>query len=499
MQKITIRLLIVFSVMGLSTRLHGWQVPVDPAPPVVHAPDGRAAATAAASDELTRHAEPRPSVTGAATGDWQGLLGPTQNGHSLETGLRTDFDADPPTLLWSYATGHGYAQPAIAEGRVVFTHRISGEVHIDCLDPVTGERYWRHTHPCAYRGDYIPDNGPRSAPVIADGRVFVHSVEGRLFCFDLETGQVLWERDPTAEFEVGDHFFGVVSSPIVRGSVLIQNLGAPAKLGGASVVGFDVATGRIAWAAGASWGPSCASPVLGMIGGQERLCVLGGGKTRPATGGLMILDPDAGTVLHEYPFRSRTYESVLGANPVIGDDSVYVTASYNTGTARVALGGDGVFRQVWKSRRLGSQFSTPLFVDGHLYVIDGVSDRAGAIVCLEPGTGEERSRTDLVWDETVVHRGAPRTVGMSIGEGSMLYVQGRALVLGDRGHLLWVDLDPGGATVRARTSLFRANETWTPPALSQGLLYVCQNRREQFGSDPQSPRLMCFDMRAASE
>jgi len=33
--------------------------------------------------------------------------------------------------------------------------------------------------------------------------------------------------------------------------------------------------------------------------------------------------------------------------------------------------------------------------------------------------------------------------------------------------------------IAARASLFRASETWTPPAISRGLLYVCQNTRER--------------------
>ena len=472
----------------------------DPAPPTVTAPDGRAPARAVETAELTMHASPRALDDSAITSDWPCFLGPTHDGHSVETNLRTDFDADPPTLLWSYETGSGYAQPAIGADRVVFAHRVDNEVQVDCLDPETGMRYWRHSHPCLYRGEYISDSGPRAAPVIDGGRVYVHSVEGTLLCFDLATGQVLWQRNPTLEFEVGDHFFGVVASPVVYGDLLIQNVGAPRALEGASVMAFDVATGRIRWVAGNTWGPSCASPILARVHGKDRLFVLGGGKTRPPAGGLMMLDPTGGELFFEYPFRSRTYESVIGASPVIGGDgAIFVTAAYNTGTASLRVGRDDRLQERWKSRRIGVEFTTPLLVDGFLYLIDGRSDRAGAIVCLDPATGDERSRADIVWDEEVVHRGQPTTLGLSIGNGSMIHAQGRGLVLGDNGHLLWVDLDPEGTTVHARTSLFRANETWTPPAISRGLLYVCQNRPERFGADRQPRRLLCYDLRVEGD
>ena len=45
----------------------------------------------------------------------------------------------------------------------------------------------------------------------------------------------------------------------------------------------------------------------------------------------------------------------------------------------------------------------------------------------------------------------------------------------------------------ARAWLFRADESWTPPVVSRGLLYVRQNERERFGDAP--PRLLCYDLR----
>ena len=127
-------------------------------------------------------------------------------------------------------------------------------------------------------------------------------------------------------------------------------------------------------------------------------------------------------------------------------------------------------------------------MDGHLYMIDGLSDRMGAVVCLDPKTGAELSRTDLGWEETVFYRGRDTSVSFSVGQGSLLVADGRVLCLGDNGHLLWLEVSPAGTKVLARCSLFRASETWTPPVVSRGLLFVCQNTRERFGRDPASPR-----------
>lgn len=209
----------------------------------------------------------------------------------------------------------------------------------------------------------------------------------------------------------------------------------------------------------------------------------------------MVIDPASGAVLFEHPFRSRTYESVLGASPVVVGPRIILTASYNTGTACILATPDGSFEEAWSTRRLGLQFSNPIVHDGLVYAIDGRSDRLGAVVCLDPATGEERSRTDLAWDERTVYDGEEKQIPMSVGEGSLLAIDGRLLCLGDNGHLLWLEPAADGVRVVDRTWLFRANESWTRPVVSHGLLYVRQNKRERFGVDRSGPRLLCFDLR----
>jgi hypothetical protein len=69
---------------------------------------------------------------------------------------------------------------------------------------------------------------------------------------------------------------------------------------------------------------------------------------------------------------------------------------------------------------------------------------------------------------------------------------GRCLALGEFGHLAWLDLDPAGYRERERVQLFPAENSWSPPALSRGLLYVCQNTD---GYDGSPARLQCLDLR----
>ena len=87
----------------------------------------------------------------------------------------------------------------------------------------------------------------------------------------------------------------------------------------------------------------------------------------------------------------------------------------------------------------------------------------------------------------------PREIRTGLFRAFLLAVDGQVLALGEFGHLARLDLSPQGVRVVERAWLFAATETWTPPALSRGLLYVCQNTRDTLRGTP--PRLLCYDLR----
>ena len=70
----------------------------------------------------------------------------------------------------------------------------------------------------------------RGTPAIRNGRVFTHGAEGRLTCLDLLTGEVIWQRNTSVEFDAPQDFFGVASTPLVESDLLIVNVGPPADL-----------------------------------------------------------------------------------------------------------------------------------------------------------------------------------------------------------------------------------------------------------------------------
>lgn len=441
----------------------------------------------AAHGQARVHAKPKPLAQNAVTHDWPSFLGPSHDSRSTETPLSR---ALPPPLVWELPKGTGYTSPAITGDRLLFLHRIGDEEIVICLHPETGARSWDFRYPTNFEDRYGYNNGPRSSPVVDGDRVYTVGAQGQVHCLDLRSGTLVWKRNLAAEYKVPQDFFGTSSTPLVEGSVLILNVGAPR---GPCVAAFDKTTGREAWRAGKDWGPSYASPVPAVIHGKRRVLVFAGGESTPPSGGLLSIDPATGHIDFAFPWRSRSYESVNASCPVVFDDKVFISASYRTGGALVEIRPDFTHRTVWTTQEFGLHFNTPVYQNGYLYGFDGRNEPDASLACLDASTGRVVWRATPEWNETITLRGERRQQPVGTYRGSLLAVDGHFLCLGELGHLLWMNLTPGGYKELSRGWLFAARESWALPVLSRGLLYVVQNTRDMLNGA--GPRLLCYDVR----
>ncbi len=472
-----------------------------------------------AFDRLTFHGEPQPLAAEAVTSDWPRLLGPGDDAHSPERPLLKTFPAGGPKKVWEVAVGEGYTAPVIAEGRVVIFHALDSRETIECLHPETGRRYWSHAYEIQYRDRYGFANGPRGSPVIGEGVVVTLGVTSLLTALNLESGEVLWRRDLRADYLVPQDFFGHGSTPLIRdGRVFVQVGGKleamdgseskrerSAKLAtaGVSVAAFDLRTGKAVWELKHAWGASYASPVLASLHGQEKLLVFAGGESDPPTGGLLCIDPHSGKLESEFAWRADDYISATAASPTVipGKNRVFVSTCYPKGKP---LGGVMVEfdeasqpREVWRSAKIGIHWMTAVHHDGYLFAVDGERENNSRLVCVNADTGEEAWAEELTWQDErlgqLLGRNGPVTVGFF--RGSLLKVDEAFLALGELGTLMWLDLSAQGCVVQQQTPLFYAANTWSLPAVSHGLMYVCQHAEGIVAAQGSGTRVICYDLR----
>jgi outer membrane protein assembly factor BamB len=414
-------------------------------------------------------------VSHASGGEWPHFLGPGYNAISSEQKLDWNWSATGPRKLWEFEKGRGWACPTIANDKAVLLHRVGEREVVDCLDAQTGKSLWRFDYPAPYQDRYGASDGPRTSAVLANGRVFTYGVTGLLHCLDLATGKVVWKRDLDRELSIVPNFFGGGSTPLVSGSRVIINVGAKDDL---CVIALDTATGEEQWRAKHAWGGSYASPIPATIHGRECVLVFAGGESRPPTGGLLTIDLKTGEVLNATLHRAEMAESVNASSPAVSGNRVFVSEAYGAGGRMIEIAPDFSAMVAWHAEKFGTYFMTPIIHDGVVYGFDGQSSRLAELVAYDATSGKELWRDDL---------------GGKFGKGSLLLVDGRFLALGEFGDFLQLELSRSGVKVTQRSKLFHAPETWTLPAISNGLLYVSQNERS---SDGKSPRVICYDLRA---
>ena len=470
-----------------------------------------------AFDRLTFHAAPKPLSKDAKTSDWARVLGPTDDATSPETHLLKTWEQGQPQAVWEVAMGEGYNSPAISGEYCVIFHALEDKETVECLHRETGKRFWVHDYPVSYRDRLGFSNGPRGSPVIGGGVVVTYGVTSELRALDLKTGKLLWKHDLRAEFNVPQDFFGAGGTALILDGRVIMNVGGKksamdgsesmqerkARLAesGVSVAAFDLKSGQVLWTVEDAWGASYASPIPAKLHGQTKVLIYAGGEGDPATGGIMCIDPASGKLHSKFPWRDDEYIQAIGTSPVLipKKNRAFITTAYPKGRpiGGVMVEYDAEFqpKEVWQSKKLAVHWMNPVYHDGHLYAIDGETEPKSRLVCVNADTGAEVWAQRIEWedDEFSKQTGRANPTRFSILRASLLKADGAFLCLGESGSLHWLDLSPVGAKVIAKAQPFYALNTWSLPALSQGLLYVRQQQKDLMQKTGE--RVICLDLR----
>lgn len=345
----------------------------------------------------------------------------------------------PPPVAWKIRVGQGFAAPVVAQGKLLVFHREGSEEVLSAIDPATGARLWNAAAETAYRDDFGFDEGPRAAPVVDSGRVFVYGAEGLLRAHDLATGRLLWRVDVMKKYAVEKGFFGAAGSPVVFGGRVMINAGGR----DAGVVAFDASTGKELWRA-TSDGASYSSGVVSVLNGKPAAVFF----TR---NGLLVLNPADGAALHQARWRSRSNASVNAATPIVEGNRIFVSASYGTGAMLMDAAS---WKPVWSGDdSLSNHYATSVKAGEFLFGFHGRQEMGQELRCVEWATGKVR------WSES------------GLGAGTILPAAGRLLAVTERGELILLDASADRFRPLARAAVV-SGTVRAYPALANGLIYI---------------------------
>ena len=371
------------------------------------------------------------------------FLGPRRDTTVTGPGIFLDWHAREPELVWRRSVGEGWSGFAVV-GRYAITQEQHGDSErVIAYDRSTGEILWSQSDVARFES-FLAGIGPRATPTIFEGRVYTLGATGILNCFELATGERVWQRDIVEDNGSDVPDWGYSGSPLVLSDTVVVCAGGPK---GRSLVAYDKATGESVWGSG-SERAHYSSPLLAVVGGVEQLLIFN-------AGGVFAHLPGDGRLLWKYPWR-RDHPHV--AMPVVvPGDRVLLSSGYGHGSEllKVHREPDGRWsaESVWKTLRLKAKFTNVVDYKGHIYGLDD-----GVMVCLDAEDGTLR------WKEG------------RYGHGQVILVDPAMIVMAETGEVVLLELDHRQSRVVSR---FQALEgkSWNPPALAGAFLLV-RNHRE---------------------
>jgi outer membrane protein assembly factor BamB len=404
--------------------------------------------------------------------DWPGWRGVNRDGVSTETGLLRQWGPQGPPLAWKASgIGAGFSSVAVVGDRIYTIGDSNGSQRVFALGREDGRVLWQArlgpTHDDNRRG-----GGPRSTPVVDDGRVYALGTDGDLACLDAETGKEVWRKNLSRDF--GGKMMSKwkwSESPLVDGDRLVFTPGAQ----DAALVTVDKATGREIWRA--------AIPDLGPEGkdgaGYSSVVVSNGAGVKQYVQllgrGVVGIRASDGKFLWGYNRVANDVANV--STPIVRGNLVFASTGYRTGSVLLELerSGDGVKareRYFLDAKTLQNHHGGLVLVGDHIYA--GHGHNKGFPICVELESGK------VAWGGNIRNAGTD--------SATVVYADGHIYFRYQNGVILLVEATPTGYVEKGSLEIPDVSDpSWPHLAIAGGRLYV----REQ-------NTLYCYDLRDAS-
>ena len=321
--------------------------------------------------------------------DWTRFRG-SDYGRTSETNVAERWVSD--IVAWrTQLPGRGASSPVVFENRVYLTaytgYGIDREApgdpanlvrHLLCIDGEQGNILWHKTVPAESDENEFNTWGvglhgyASSTAAVDETGIYIFFGETGVLAFS-HSGEELWRADCGA----GTHVFGAGNSPVLYGNLVIAN----ASVESGDMIALNKSDGSEAWRQSGiqrSWN----TPVIyRALSGADELAVTIAGK-------VLAFDPSTGKPL----CNCAAIDDYICPQITVQDGILYAAGGRRSKMVAIRSGGSGDVTEshrVWALDK-GSNVSSPVFHDGHLY---WAKEHNGILYCANAASGE------LVYEE----------------------------------------------------------------------------------------------------
>jgi len=355
-----------------------------------------------------------------------------------ETGLLKSWPDGGPQLLWYYnALGDGHASVSIANEKVYVTGMTDGKGYLYVFD-TSGKLLNKKKYGPEWTPSYP---GSRGAVTINDGKLYIHTATGVIYCFDEQTLNLVCQKDFLKEFGGRNIRWGLNESLLIVGDKLIVTPGGPTH----NIVALNKANGNLIWSSkGIGVLSSYCSPLY--ISDQQVPQIVTMMSTH-----IVGVDIANGNTLWSYPHENM--RQIHPNTPVYHNNMVLCTSGYGKGSVMLRLtnGGRSV-EKVWESKDLETKTGGVVRIGNYAY---GSGDNSKYWYCMDWNTGETK------------YRDRSFGVGVTIAADGMLYCYS------ENGQIALVRPTPEKFDIVSKFPItMGTDQHWAHPVIYNGVMYV---------------------------
>ncbi len=370
--------------------------------------------------------------------------GPARDGKYNESGLMKQWPENGPELLWAVENiGLGYAAPVVTSDKLLVIG-VENENSMLFAYDLKGKLLWKSPNGKEFAGSGYSSNfpGARSTPTVVGEMVYATSGNGRLACFNLQTGKEIWAVDMVINLKGFMNEFGYAESVVTDDNAVYCFPGGKEN----NIAKLDRFTGKTIWTSKATGDTThFVSPILVEL--QSRKIFVSVSRNF-----VFGVDCNNGELLWKYGIAMK-YDGDHANSPVYDAPYIYeVTNDDNgKGTIKLELSADGKsVKEVWTNKTIKNNLGGFVVLDHKLFVLTENKN----LNILDPQNG------------TVIEK-------VKAPFGGLIYANNKFIAYGTNGDVSLFNYENGkllpGGTFKVTKG---SKEHFAHPVIAGGVLYI---------------------------
>ena len=345
---------------------------------------------------------------------------------------------------WKISIGEGHSSPILSGGKIYVFSRQQGKEVTSSIDAASGKILWQQSYPAPYKMNPAAEGhgeGPKSTPLVADGRLYTLGISGILTCWDAATGAMRWRKEFSKQHKGTSPLYGTAMSPVMDHGLLIAHVGGHDD---GALTAFDAGSGEVKWR-WAGDGPAYASPLVVELDGVRQVVT-------ESQNHIVGVSATNGQLLWQISFKTE-YDQNIPTPTAYHGELIFSGISKGIMAVRASeTNGNWSTETVWRNTDASFYMSSPVAAGDLLF---GFSQyKKGQLVCVDMRTGA------TLW------AGPPRQ-----GDNAAVLLSGESLVVLTDSAELIIAKASGKGFESLRRYTVADSPTWAHPlVMSNGVV-----------------------------